>query len=170
VIRLAFVVMMVLTSLVAQKCDLAPSDLDIFISSNQVLVKNLGNTTAAVTVMVGGKYQSATLEPGGRLSVRSFEGGDWKVTVFAAASKRDYFYATIGNLNTSLNSSSEDVTDADREGTANEIAAFEEQLKAIPEGAIPGGTSCKGRFSMKGSSSLEIWLTQTEQTGDWQCE
>ena len=168
-IRLAFVAMTLLTALLVQKCDLAPGDLDLFISSNQVLVKNLGNTTAAVSVVVGDKFQSATLAPGAALSVRSFQGGPWKVTVFAVATKRDYFAATIGNLENHLNAPSAE-EDNDSESTQIEIEALEAKLKAIPADAIPGGTSCSDRFSMKGSASLEIWLTQKEGSGDWVCE
>ena len=51
-----------------------------------------------------------------------------------------------------------------------EIEALEEKLKTIPADAIPGGTSCADRFSMKGSASLEIWLTQKEGSGDWVCQ
>jgi hypothetical protein len=167
VIRMAFLLLTIATSVVAQKCDLAPGDLDLFISSNRVLVTNVANTKASVTVTVGDKTQSATLESGGKLSVRSFRGGEWRVAIFAAASKREYFQAQISILSTYVNKAG-DISNDEAQSVQDQIERLEKQLESIPEDAIPGGKVCKGRFSEKGASELEILVNQ-DDNGDWEC-
>jgi hypothetical protein len=165
--RLMLLILTAVLAVVAQSCDFAPEDLDIFIASNRVLVTNVGNSSASVTVQIGSKWESALLQPGGKLSVRSFESGVWTVLVVAADTRRSYFSSTIGNLSAHLSGTASE--DGDYESTQMEIDELYKTIESTPEGEVPGSDFCKGTFPEKKSSDVDMTVSQKEQTGDWSC-
>ena len=151
---------MLLTALMADKCDFNLGELNKFVVTYELKVVNSSPVAlAAVTVRMKGVARSATLGKGKSLDVLAFGGGDYTISVSDIGLRLKQLKDHRDLLRLLID------TAIDPAHAAELQPQLKATMDAIAKVEASTGTTCSGTVKPGGSATVVL----SEQAGSWSC-